>query len=107
VVSIANSDPAVLHAALPWMRRESAHSIDFSLQYHEDQDLIGLRRFWGREFGIDPESIRLQRKSNSNQLKSRTWRSPHGVMTLRTNDTYFRARLQAWVDCIRDEWLGG
>lgn len=105
VVSIANSDPAVIHAALPWMRKESAHFIEFSLQYHADQDLNELRRFWGAEFGIDPDSIRMQRKSNSSQLKSRVWRCRHGVMTVRTNDTYFRARLQAWIDCLRDEWL--
>lgn len=105
VVSISNSDPAVLHAALRWMRKESARFLEFSLQYHADQDLNELRRFWAAEFGIDPATIRVQRKSNSNQLKARKWRSRHGVMTIRTNDTYFRARLQAWVDCLRSEWL--
>lgn len=105
VVSIANSDPAVLHAAVGWMRRESARFLEFSVQYHADQDLDELRMFWGQEFGIDPESIRLQRKSNSSQLQYRTWRCEYGVLTIRTNDTYFRARLQAWIDCLRMQWL--
>jgi hypothetical protein len=45
------------------------------------------------------------RKSNSNQLAGRTWRSEHGVLTVTTHDTYFRARLQAWVDLLRRRWL--
>jgi DNA-binding IclR family transcriptional regulator len=31
--------------------------------------------------------------------------SADGVLTVATNDTYFRARLQAWVDCLRQRWL--
>jgi AcrR family transcriptional regulator len=105
VVAIANSDPAVLRVALKWMRRESVRSFEFAIQYHADQDLAELRTFWADQLGIDAEAIRLQRKSNSNGLKARTWRSRYGVMSVRTNDTYFRSRLQAWVDCVRAQWL--
>jgi hypothetical protein len=54
---------------------------------------------------VSPEEIQLQRKSNSNQLKGRTWRSRHGVLAVTTHDTYFRARLQAWVELLRERWL--
>jgi hypothetical protein len=74
------------------------------VQYHADQDLDELRTFWGDHLGIDGSAIRLQRKTNSGQLKGRTWRSAHGVLTVATNDTYLRARLQAWMDRIRTEW---
>jgi hypothetical protein len=104
-VAIANSDPAVMRVAVEWMRRESDRFLDFSIQYHADQDLDELRRFWAAEFDIDPSTIRLKWKSNSNGLSGRNWRSKHGVLTVRTHDTYFRARLQAWVDCMRAQWL--
>jgi hypothetical protein len=48
--------------------------------------------------------IRLQRKSNSNQLTGRIWRSRHGVFMVRMQDTLLRARLQAWMDRLRSEW---
>jgi len=105
VVSLCNSDPAVVVLATRWIRRLTDHKISFSIQYHADQDVDELRRFWGRELGIDPASIRLQRKSNSNQLRRRTWRSEHGVLAVSAADTYLRARLQAWMDCQRKEWL--
>ena len=63
-----------------------------------------LRAFWGGTLGIDPSSIRLQRKSNSNQLTGRSWRSRHGVLSVCVDDTLFRARLQAWMDRLRSEW---
>jgi len=49
--------------------------------------------------------IAVSAKSNSNQLSGREFRSRNGVLTVRTNDTYFRARLEAWVDLLKEEWL--
>ena len=105
VVSIANSDPAVIIFVAAWIRELSRNKLTYRVQYHADQDLEILQRFWAGRLGVDQTQIRLQRKSNSNQLKARTWRSEHGVLTVATNDTYFRARLQAWVDCLRRRWL--
>ena len=75
-----------------------------AVQYHADQDLEKLRAFWGSRLEIDGSHIRLQRKSNSGQLEGRTWRSEHGVLTVCVNDTALRARLQAWIDLVRDDW---
>lgn len=105
VVSIGNSDSAVLTVALDWMERFTAATFDYALQYHADQDPDELGRYWARELDIEPEFIRLQRKSNSNQLTKRTWRSQYGVLTIRCNDTLFRARLGGWIECLRDAWL--
>jgi len=104
-VSIGNSDPAVLSVAQRWMTRFSRRDLDYQLQYHADQDEAALRRFWGSQLGIDPERIKLQRKSNSGGLAVRTWRSKHGVLSIGSNDTYFRAELQAWIDLVREGWL--
>jgi len=105
VVSIANSDAAVITVAAGWLRRFTARKMSYSVQYHADQDLEEICSFWGSVVGVEASAIRLQRKSNSNQLRKRTWRSANGVLTVATADTYFRARLQAWIDRIRADWL--
>jgi excisionase family DNA binding protein len=103
-VSICNSDHAVIRVADRWIRLLGTKEPTYAVQYHADQDLEELRRFWGSTLGIAPEAIRLQRKSNSNHLEGRSWRSQHGVLTVTVNDTYLRARLQSWIDRQRAQW---
>jgi hypothetical protein len=103
-VSICNSDPAVMQLATRWMRSLSSKTPEVLIQYHADQDLNELCEFWGATLGFEPGGIKLQRKSNSNQLTGRTWRSKYGVLQIRVGDTQFRARLQAWIDRVRTEW---
>jgi transposase-like protein len=104
-VAICNSDPAVLRVAHPWMKSICARALEYSIQYHADQDLAAICDYWAGQLGIDPDAIRLQRKSNSGKLGGRSWRSVNGVLTITGNDTYARARLQAWMDCVRSCWL--
>jgi predicted DNA-binding transcriptional regulator AlpA len=103
-VAIGNSDPAVMKLATRWIRRLTMKRPEFRLQYHADQDLSELRRFWGEALDIEAGAVLLQRKSNSNQLHRRTWRSRYGVLTVRANDTFLRARLEAWIDCLKRDW---
>lgn len=105
VVAVGNSDSAVLRVCLDWLEEFTGAVWDFGLQYHADQDIDTLRRYWAAELEIEPEFIRLQRKSNSNQLRKRNWRSRYGVLTIRCNDTLLRARLQGWIDSLRKQWL--
>ena len=105
VVALCNSDPAVVRVADLWLRRLSAKRRFYSIQHHADQDIEELRAFWASELGTDPFVIRFQRKSNSGRLAHRRWRSEHGVLTVGVNDTYLRARLQAWMDLTRRQWL--
>jgi len=104
-VAICNSDPAVLQLSTRWIRRLTDKQLNFSIQYHADQDATVLRRFWGQALGIDPDDIRFQRKSNSGQLRGRQWRSLHGVLAVRAHDTALRMRVQAWMDRLRASWL--
>jgi hypothetical protein len=104
-VSIANSDPAVIVFSAAWIRRFSERSLDCSLQYHADQSPKQLRGFWGERLGVEPDSIRLQRKSNSSQLAQRKWRCKHGVLSVGVGDTALRARLQGWIESIQEQWL--
>ena len=104
-VSVANSDPLVAELAYRWIRRLSEQHIRCSVQYHEDQDVTMLRGFWGNRLKVDPESIHLLRKSNSNHLTGRTWRCQFGVMSVTVNDTQLRARIEGWIDEMRQSWL--
>jgi transcriptional regulator with XRE-family HTH domain len=106
-VAICNSDGAVLELAVTWIRRLTRRTPEFAIQYHADQKLADLSRFWAELLGIDPEAIRWQRKSNSGQLNGRRWRSQHGVLTTRVGDTYLRARLEAWMHRLRRDWSAG
>lgn len=105
VVSLANSDPAVVLLAARWIRRFARNRVWYCVQHHADQDLVELRVFWSDLLGVAPGDIRLQRKSNSSGLAARRWRSRHGVLTVGSNDTLFRARLQAWIDLVERSWL--
>ena len=104
-VSVGNSDPAVLRVSKRWIERFACRQPDYGLQYHADQDPKKLTEFWGSVLGVPPEQIKLQRKSNSSGLAARNWRSRYGVLTVGVNDTHFRSELQAWMDCVRDDWL--
>jgi hypothetical protein len=104
IVSICNSDPAVVRLATRWMCRLSEKPPVFWIQYHADQKLEELREFWAGELLVEPISVRAQRKSNSNQLVGRMWRSRHGVLTVRICETRLRSRVQAWMDQLRAEW---
>lgn len=103
-VSLCNSNPAVVKLAQTWIVRFSRNPVTYSIQYHADQTLDELREFWSDRLGIAPEEIRFQRKSNSNQLSRRTWRSKYGVLNVRCGDTYFKARIDAWIDLVIAEW---
>jgi excisionase family DNA binding protein len=104
-VAIGNSDPAIVSLADRWIRRLARNPVRYAVQYHADQNLAELTIFWAELLSVDREAIALQRKSNSNGLSGRTWRSKYGVLTVRSADTYLRARLEAWMDCLRESWV--
>jgi transposase-like protein len=104
-IAVANSDPAIIVVCVAWLRRLTERQLGYAVQVHEDQDLDAVRSFWSRFTGAAPDEIRLQRKTNSGRMKGRNWRSEHGVLTVRCHDTCLRARMQAWMDALRSEWL--
>jgi hypothetical protein len=104
VVSFVNSDPRMVKLAYRWMTQLTIKKPTFSLQYHADHDVDELKQFWGDLLHIEAEQIKVIRKSNSNQLSARQFRSVHGLLTVRISDTYFRSRLEAWMDIIKSQW---
>lgn len=105
-VSLANSDPAIVLRADSILKQLIAEgeALSYALQYHADQDPQKLREFWGALVEAEPSRIRLQRKSNSNQMTGRKWRSVHGVMTVSVHQTLLRCRIEAWMAYLRAEW---
>lgn len=104
-VTICNSDASVMQIGTLWIRRYSRRKLSFSVQFHADQDLPELTRYWANALNISPEEIHLHRKTNSGRLGSRVWRSRYGVIAVRASDTVFRARLQGWMDRLQAEWV--
>jgi hypothetical protein len=103
-VSICNSDSAVLVVAYHWMRQFTTRKFRYQIQYHVDQDVDELKQYWANVIGIKPEQIAVQRKSNSGKLVGRQFRSVHGVFEVSVGDTQFRAKLQAWMDFLKQQW---
>jgi predicted DNA-binding transcriptional regulator AlpA len=103
-VSICNSDPSVMLLSDRWIRRLTQRPVNYAVTYHPDQQPEQLIGFWSGYLGVPAAAVRCQRKTNSGQLSGRVWRCRHGVMAVASHDTYFRARLAAWVDLIKGEW---
>jgi len=93
----------ILHGTR-WIRRLSERPPIFWLQFHADQDPVKLVGFWSDLLDAPSEAFRFLRKSNSNQLTGRIWRSRYGVLSVTVSDTYLRARLQAWMDLTQQSW---
>ncbi len=103
-LSFVNSNPRMVKLAHDWLKRLSSRSFYYALQYHADHDPEALKMYWAELLGIQPDDIRPIRKSNSNQLSGRQFRSIHGLLTVETGDTYLRARMQAWMDFMENQW---
>ena len=103
-MSLCNSDPLIVAMAARWMRRLSVKAPCVRVQYYADQGAEALRSVWAKTLSIEAERIRLHPKSNSGRLSGRVWRCSHGVATVEVHDTYFRARMCAWVDRLKASW---
>jgi hypothetical protein len=103
-VGFVNSDPRMVKLAHYWMTQLTKKMPIYRLQYHADHDVEEVQSFWADLLGIQPGIVKPMRKSNSNELSGRQFRSVHGLLTIEVNDTYFRAKLQAWMDIIKSQW---
>lgn len=103
VVSIANSNPAIIKFSHEVMKKYSRNKIFYTIQIHIDNDENELKQYWASLLDIDPSSIKVIRKSNSGNLTVRKWRSVYGVFTVGANDTYFRSKIEAVLDSINEE----
>ncbi len=104
-VSFSNSNPRMIAFAHSCMRRLATNQhFRYSFQYHADQDPEQLKRFWADCLQIDPDQIHPTRKTNSGQLRGRRFACEYGVFMIQVGDTILRARLQALMDVVQEQW---
>ncbi len=103
-IAFVNSDSAIVKLGHYWIRHFSQRKLLYTLQYHADHNVEELQLYWASLLDISPHIIKPVRKSNSNQLSGRQFRSVYGLLTVGVSDTYFRSRLEAWMDIVKSEW---
>ena len=107
-VSLGNSNPHIIRFAHECMKRLAANRhFYYSFQYHADQNPDELKLFWASYLGINPQQITAVRKTNSGHLKGRRFACEYGVFRVQVADTQFRSRLQALMDALEQQWVGG
>ena len=103
-VAFVNSDPQLVLLANRWIKALASRKLEYSLQYHADHNVAELKQYWGGILEIEPDIIKLRRKSNSGQLAGRKFRSVYGLLTVRSSDTQLMARLHGWMDYVKTQW---
>lgn len=104
-VSVSNSCPKIMRLCTKMMRQLSTKPLKAMVSLHVDQNTAAETSFWAEELDIPISDVTAIFKSNSGKLAGRKWRSPHGVCMVRTHDTAFRSRLQAYMDFLKDSWV--
>jgi len=103
-VCLANSNPHIIRLSDTFIRRFAINRVHYSLQYHVDHEPEELISYWATLLDADPSAFRLIRKSNSGQLAGRQWRSEFGVLSVKSDDTSLRSKIQAWMDFVTQSW---
>jgi hypothetical protein len=103
-LGFVNSDARMVKLAHSWLKRLSSRSFFYTLQYHADHDVEELKHYWANILDISSDKIYPSRKSNSNALSGRQFRSVHGLLSVETGDTYLHAKMQAWMDIVKSQW---
>lgn len=106
-VEIVNSNAPVMILAYHFIKlyANPENTFFFYIQIHVSQNPDEIKNYWAEQIGIKPEEIKIKRISTSNRGEGRKFNSPYGVFTIQVGDTYLRARLQAWMDYLRKQWL--
>jgi len=106
-VALANSDASVILLANYWFQEFMSKNkkMEYQVQIHADHDELEIQGYWADLVGAYPDDIKVIRKSNSNKMSKRQFRSEYGVLTVRLSDTELRSRLDGWMDYIKQEWI--
>jgi hypothetical protein len=101
---VANSNPVIMSVCNYWFKELSNKKIEYILRLYEDHDFKKTLSFWSNLLSIKKEQIEVMKKNNNCKMKTRNWRNEWGILTIRVNDTYFRSRLQAYMDYLQKIW---
>jgi transposase-like protein len=104
-VSICNTDPRIMRFSWKWLQYLSKpdSTFRFNLRYYPDHNKDELGGYWANYLGnVSPKDIHATLKSTNRDPGYR--RSEHGLFSIESFDTLFRARLQAWIDSVHLSW---
>jgi hypothetical protein len=97
-VAIINTDPKVISLCERVMKQYSKRKMWYRLYCAEDEK-EKLLEFWSEVIGVGQENIKFQLKKKVSER-----RAEYGLLAVGTSDTYFRSRIQAWMDVVREDW---
>lgn len=101
-VNITNSDPIIIKVAYDIMKTLTNKKARFGVQVHLDNDFHEVKIFWSKLLDINKDEIKVYPRKIS--MTSRNGRLQYGIFQVLYNDTQFRSRIQAWIDCVKKEW---
>jgi hypothetical protein len=107
VVHICNTNPTIMLLAVKALRKLDvdlgAKNVRFKLLLYPDHKDRALKGFWAKRLEISSKQINVWRPAKK-QRSSEYRRSVHGLLYLSINDTYLRARMQAFMDAVETDW---
>jgi hypothetical protein len=103
-VSLTNADPAVMRLVNRWIWRLTDKSPSLSVRCPPEQSISELRRFWSETVGAQPEAIRARSGKEGEPVQRSSTPTLHGALTVSVEDKLLRARLQAWMCKMREDW---
>jgi len=98
-VSLVNTDPAILRLVSRVMKKFVSRPLSYRLMCSKDERHTASE-FWARELGIESRNLKFYEKVRKGKRMAEA-----GLMEVRVGDTYFRSRLQAWMDRVKKDWL--
>jgi hypothetical protein len=104
VVGINNSTPEIMQMALSALDKITEKKRQYSLQVHEDHDVVEVLDFWSAKLKIPRKEIKTHQKTNSSKMKTRNWRSAYGCFRVTVCDTLLKQRLHGWMDYVKNSW---
>jgi len=103
-VAVANCNPNIIHVAQKILNMYADRKVEYVVHYYDDHNLQELKDYWIKELTLGPVNLKFQVKAGAGKLKGRSSVLPYGTMHIRTNDTYLRSKIQAWMDLLQAEW---
>lgn len=102
VVSVINSDPALVRLALHGIRLVSDKEVFIEVRIYQDHDAKAERSYWAKVLQVPITLVRTYVK-NTGGMTWRTEPSTHGCVVVRVGDTQAKAYVDGLCDGMRNE----
>lgn len=80
-----------------------SNKITYRVYFYEDRNPEKIKDFWSKFLTVDKNKINVHLKKGG-KLNKRSSTCDNGIMHIRVNDYTLRAKVQAWMDCLEEEW---